>query len=1076
MSSRLQRASEVFLEICDLPQAEQALRLERLGQEEPELLAEVESLLEGDSDRSTNLDTPASEAFIRDHAISDAPQRIGRYEIVRKIGEGGMGIVYEAVQDAPKRKVALKVMRPMFGATDLERRFEYETAALGRLQHPGIAQIFEAGTCDLGLGPQPFFAMEYVEGKPLTLYAEQRGLDLRQRVALMARVCEGAHHAHQGGVIHRDLKPDNILVTADGQPKILDFGIARAIGDDVSSNSTQTLAGQVIGTVAYMSPEQVRGRHDELGIASDVYSLGVICYELLSGNMPHDVAGKSITEAAQIITEREPTRLGQLDRSLSGDVATIVAKALEKDKGQRYHSAAELGADLVRFLDDVPIVARPHTVFYELRKFAKRNKALVGGASATALAIVAGGIGIALFAMRASEQEQIALFNAYSLAVRAASNAVDSGKYMSAKTFLNTAPKRYRGWEWHYVNSRLRPWERELFAGARIVGAICYTPDGKRLLATLADGTIASWNLESGELDRPFVVDAKITAIAGNFPVGTPRLAAGAEDGRVFLWDLSTNTAPTVLAGHSERVCALVWSPDDRLLTVDLKETRLWSHGRTVRSYEIGVGPSFARMGANFEIAPDGSAFASTQNSVFTISFATGERRDYRSLASSLCLTYSPDGKELVVGTQFQNLHVLDAETLDRKDSDHGHLRRTDRLRHSPDGSLLAATSLDGTLTLRSAKTGLIIGVYPRGVAMRELTFRPDGKQIACADLGDKVTLWNVPLDRARVFGEHGRSVHYLGWSPDGSMIFAGTMGSICRVLDAGTGDVLAMFEGCTPYAFDGSSQRLLLRREGLRYLAIDLATGLEEPLGASWKKAIWAFAKQYGMRPGSLHKQPCFGADGTIALEGQTEQKAVRLPDGEVLAELPQRRQENQAAMFSTDGKFLATTTAERSVWIYDVTTWEKLGELPLGVHADLVMGIDFSPDGRRIVTACHDNLLRVFDAKTYKLVLELEGHRSHVAAVVFSPDGSRIASASGDATVRIWDTLPRSVRNKQVRAARALRATVAPLVDRWFTELGDAVKVAARMRSDASLGASRRAAILRNLMLRRRGKNKPR
>src|SRR5262245_33075795 len=302
---------------------------------------------------------------------------IGRYKITRLIGEGGMGAVYEAEQDQPRRTVALKVIKPGLANPEMLRRFSQESQALGRLQHPGIAQIYEAGTADTGYGPQPYFAMEFIRGENLRDYAESHHLNTRQRLEMMMKICDAVHHAHQRGLIHRDLKPGNILVDGTGQPKILDFGVARVTDSDAQA-TMQTDVGQLVGTLAYMSPEQVLADPLELDTRSDVYALGVILYELLAGRLPY-VISKKIHEVLHTIREEDPSRLSSINRSFRGDIETIAAKALEKDKARRYASAAELASDIERYLKDEPIAAQPPTTLYQVQKFTRRHKALVSG-------------------------------------------------------------------------------------------------------------------------------------------------------------------------------------------------------------------------------------------------------------------------------------------------------------------------------------------------------------------------------------------------------------------------------------------------------------------------------------------------------------------------------------------------------------------------------------------------------------------------------------------------------------------------------------------------------------------------
>ena len=335
-------------------------------------------------------------------------ERLGHYRIVRKIAEGGMGAVYEAEQENPRRTVALKVIRAGFTSDELLRRFQHEAQILGRLHHPGIAQVFEAGTATTPTGSQPFFAMELVEGRPLTEYAAQEGLDVRGRLELMVLICDAVHHAHQKGVIHRDLKPANILVDARGQPKILDFGVARATDSDLRNATLQTDVGQLLGTLPYMSPEQVAADPLELDTRSDVYALGVILYELLCGRPPYDLSAKMIHEAARVIREVDPVPASSINRTFRGDIEVILSKALEKDKKRRYASAAELAVDIERHLRDEPIVARPASTIYHLKKFARRNKAVVVGGSAVFVALVAGVIVSRLQAVRALRAEGLA--------------------------------------------------------------------------------------------------------------------------------------------------------------------------------------------------------------------------------------------------------------------------------------------------------------------------------------------------------------------------------------------------------------------------------------------------------------------------------------------------------------------------------------------------------------------------------------------------------------------------------------------------------------------------------------------
>jgi len=339
-------------------------------------------------------------------------RRIGAYHIIRVIGAGGMGIVYEALQENPPRPVALKVLHGSLLSRSAVHRFQREVEILGRLQHPAIAGIYEAGVFETDAGPQPFFAMELIDGRPLHQFAAESALSTRDRVVLLAEVCDGIAHAHAHGIIHRDLKPVNIFVyreNAKASIKILDFGIARIIDSDMHHTTLRTDTGQLMGTLAYMSPEQVSGDPARVTCQSDVYALGVIGYELLGGRLPHDLRNVPLHDALRIVQEAEPSQLGTINRMLRGDLDTIMAKAMEKQLQRRYRSAIELRADLQRYLNDEPVLARRPTTGYQLRKFARRNKALVGATLAVFVVMLLGLAGMGWQWSRAMDQRNRAM-------------------------------------------------------------------------------------------------------------------------------------------------------------------------------------------------------------------------------------------------------------------------------------------------------------------------------------------------------------------------------------------------------------------------------------------------------------------------------------------------------------------------------------------------------------------------------------------------------------------------------------------------------------------------------------------
>ncbi|MCK6457778.1 MAG: serine/threonine-protein kinase [Phycisphaerae bacterium] len=415
------RASELFLAARRLPAEARGEYLDRACGADAALRAEVESLLRFDQptppflnagriDGSSNrraAESAASDSRVgraaHDDEGAEPPEFIGDYRILERLGEGGMGRVYLAEQSNPRRRVALKVIRSTGISSRAVRRFEHEAEALARLSHPCIAQLYDARLPGGDRAP-PFIAMEYVAGLPLPVDVREHRRPIRERLELMSRVCDAVEHAHQRGVIHRDLKPGNILVTPAGEPKVLDFGIARLADEGESQRTLLTQTGELVGTLPYMSPEQIEGKSDGLDTRSDVYALGLILYELLADRPAHNLASRSLSDAARIVREVDPPPLGSIDPRCRGDVETIVAKAIEKDRTRRYQSVGEMAADLRRYLADRPIHARPASHLYQFRKFVRRNRAIVTGLCLAFAAMTAGTILSTWQAVRAARE------------------------------------------------------------------------------------------------------------------------------------------------------------------------------------------------------------------------------------------------------------------------------------------------------------------------------------------------------------------------------------------------------------------------------------------------------------------------------------------------------------------------------------------------------------------------------------------------------------------------------------------------------------------------------------------------
>ncbi|MBL8899172.1 MAG: serine/threonine protein kinase [Planctomycetes bacterium] len=408
-ADRHRREFALFQRALELPIAERAAFLARETGDDRSLARSVLALL--DADRTGSLGEGLAlapeaprDAELAEEELLPAGTEVGPFRILRLLGRGGMGVVYAAEQVQPARTVALKMARAGLSSRSALRRFENESAILARLHHPSIAQVYAAGQAELRGRTIAWFAMELVEGAPITEHADRAGLDVNSRLSLLAAVGDAVHHAHETGVLHRDLKPANLLVGADGIPKVLDFGIARALHDEARETAHHTLTGQILGTLAYLSPEQASGEREALSVATDVHALGVIGFELLTGELPYPLRSASLTQALQLLSQQEPRSLRKLRPELAPDLEVIFAKALERDPARRYATARAFAEDLRAFLAHRPIAARPPSSLYLARKFVRRHRGFSVGIALAVLATLGGTAISVAWALHAEEE------------------------------------------------------------------------------------------------------------------------------------------------------------------------------------------------------------------------------------------------------------------------------------------------------------------------------------------------------------------------------------------------------------------------------------------------------------------------------------------------------------------------------------------------------------------------------------------------------------------------------------------------------------------------------------------------